>query len=84
MGMWSAHASGISIIIAWGSDRPVARRSSTALSSVAVSLCGPATTGTSFATSSPNSGEENIAWRAAIQLMFPRSVLISPLCIAYL
>ena len=38
MGMWSAHASGIIIIIEWGSERPVARRSSRTLSKVAVSL----------------------------------------------
>jgi hypothetical protein len=35
--------------------------------------------GSSLATSSPNSGEANWPWRAAIQLILPRSVLISPL-----
>ena len=59
----------------------MASSSSTALSSVAVSLCPGVTTGVSFPTSSPSSGEENIASRAVIQLMLPRRVLISPLCI---
>ena len=80
MGRWSPHASGISIIMEWGRDLPVARSSSRALSKLAVSLCPGVMMGSSFFTSLPKIGEENIDSLAAIQLMLPRSVLISPLC----
>ena len=46
---------------------------------MAESLPASLMTGRSFAMSSPNSGEARFASRARIRLMFPRSVLISPL-----
>ncbi len=54
-------------------------RNSSALSKQAVSDCPSYEIGQSFSMSSPNSGEETDACRAAIQLLLPRSVLISPL-----
>ena len=45
----------------------------------AVSLWPGQMMGNSLSRSSPNSGEAMAFWRATIQLMLPRSVLISPL-----
>ena len=70
---------GISIIMQWGKDLPVANSSSKALSIQAVSLWPADMMGRSLCMSSPNNGEENRAWRATIQFKFPRRVLISPL-----
>ncbi len=72
--------SGIIIIIACGSERPASTISSSTLSNIEESLPFTLTIGASFFTSSPNSGDWNSASRARIQLMLPRSVLISPLC----
>ena len=81
MGIWSPHASGISIIIECSSERPEASRVSKALSSVAVSLCSGVTIGVSLLTSSPSRSDRRFFSRAVIQLMFPCRVLISPLWI---
>ncbi len=43
------------------------------------SLQSGSTTGNSFFSSSPNSSLFTTPWRACIQFMLPRSVLISPL-----
>ena len=75
---WFCHASGIIIMTACGSERPVCCSSSTALSNCPESLVDGSMIGKSFRTSS-KSGEANIAWRAYIQFTLPRSVLISPL-----
>jgi hypothetical protein len=50
------------------------------LSNIAESEPSVSTTVRIFCMSSLNSDEPIIDWRACIQLMFPRSVLISPLC----
>jgi hypothetical protein len=50
------------------------------LSKVAESLWSGWTMGDIFFMSSPKSGDSRRLSRARIQLMFPRSVLISPLC----
>ena len=55
-------------------------RNSSALSKQAVSDWPSYEIGHSLLMLSPNSGELTDAWRAAIQLTLPRSVLISPLC----
>ncbi len=79
--MWSPQASGMSIIIECSRDRPVASNNSSALSRLAVSLCPDPMIGSSFSTSSPSVADAKTFSRAVIQLMFPRSVLISPLWI---
>ena len=73
------HGSGIIIIIACGNERPARTSSSRQLSNMAESLPSVQTTGRIFLMSSPNNSDSNIAWRACIQLVLPRSVLISPL-----
>ena len=73
------HGSGIIIIIACGSERPPCTSSSSTLSNIAESDPCSFTTGRIFFTSS-KSGLPSSDSRAFIQLMFPRSVLISPLC----
>ena len=66
--------------IACGSERPLMIRNSSTLSKVAVSLPPSRITGSSCCRSpSANSGDESSPSRARIQLMLPRSVLISPL-----
>ena len=75
---WFCHASGIIIMTACGSDRPVRTSSSSALSKLPESLVPGSQIGNSFETSS-KTGDANIAWRATIQFTLPRSVLISPL-----
>src|SRR5579883_1978216 len=77
------HASGISIIMAWAMDRPPATSSSSVLSNIAESLPPGRMTGSSFFTSSPNSGDSSSCSRACIQLTLPRRVLISPLWATY-
>ena len=77
--MWSPHASGMSIIMACSSERPDASSASSALSSVAVSLWAGVIMGVSAAVSSPRMSERRDFSRAAIQLMLPCSVFISPL-----
>ena len=74
------HGSGIIIRIACGSDRPVIVRNSSTLSNMAVSLPPSRITGSTFFRSSPSSSLSSSPSRARIQLMLPRSVLISPLC----
>ena len=80
--MWGfvLQASGITIIMACGSERPESSSSSMALSIMAESLPPGVMMGKSFLMSSPNSGERSTDSRACIQLMLPLSVLISPLC----
>ena len=56
---------------------------SRALSIIAESLPPSTITGRRSLTSSPNNSDSNCASRAFIQLMLPRSVLISPLCEMY-
>ena len=67
--------------MACGSERPVITRNSSTLSKVAVSLPPSRMTGRIFcevvAEQRPTGSS---ASRARIQLMLPRSVLISPLC----
>ncbi len=74
------HGSGIIIRMACGSERPAMTSSSRTLSNVAVSLPPSRMIGRSFRKSAPNSGDCSRLSRACIQLMLPRSVLISPLC----
>ena len=62
-----------------GNGRPAITRNSSTLSKTAESLPPSTTTGMIFLRSSPSTEERQIASRACIQLMFPRSVLISPL-----
>src|SRR3972149_3458681 len=80
--MWNfgPNASGTIIIMAWGSERPAITRSSSALSKIAESLPSSMITGLIFARSAPNSSDSIMDSRARIRLMFPRKVLISPLC----
>ena len=66
-------------MIACGSERPASTSSSSTLSSVAESEPPSWTTGNTFTRSSPKSSEASWDSRARIQLMFPRTVLISPL-----
>ena len=76
-----AHASGISIAITCGSERPDWYRNSTALSSEAESLPPGHDHRKELRRSCRRySGLSNIDWRACIQLTLPRTVLISPLC----
>ena len=72
-------ASGIIIMTACGSERPVCTRSSSELSNLPESLEASSTIGRIFSMSSPKTGEENMRSRACIQFSLPRSVLISPL-----
>ena len=69
----------MSISIACGSDLPVERSSSTALSRHAVSLWFSGITGNSLLILSPRIGDSNMDSRARIQLILPRTVFISPL-----
>ena len=73
------HASGIIIITACGSERPLRTSNSSALSKLSESLPPSVMIGSSFLMSSPNLSETNWFWRARIQLRLPRKVLISPL-----
>ncbi len=66
--------------MACGSERPVCTSSSSTSSNIAESLPRSSITGTSFCTSSPNTGARSTGSREAIQRTLPRSVLISPLC----
>jgi len=75
--------SGTIIIIACGSSRPARWSSSSTLSNIAESEPLVSMTVRILSRSFPNSFELIIAWRACIQLMLPRSVLISPLCEMY-
>jgi hypothetical protein len=65
--------------MAWGSDRPFMTRNSSTLSKVAESERASRVTGRTLARSAPSRSDWQRASRARIQLMFPRSVLISPL-----
>ena len=75
-----AHASGTSIIITCGSERPLATRKSTTLSSDAESEPPGRMIGLKSSMCSPKmlALQQRLARR--IQLWLPRSVLISPLC----
>ena len=77
---WFAHGSGISIMKACASERPLSAISSKVLSSLAVSLPDGSITGSVEARSSPNSSERSSGSRARIQFSLPCRVLISPLC----
>ena len=63
---WFCHASEISIIMAWGRDRPVWSSSSTALSSTAESLAPGVAMGKIREMSSPNRSVRNWCCRAFI------------------
>ncbi len=65
---------------ACGIERPESTMSSSTLSNIEESEPFGLMMGVIFLMSSPNTGDWNSASRARIQLMFPRSVLISPLC----
>jgi hypothetical protein len=79
-GTASSQASGIIIIIACGRVRPPSVSISTMLSNCAESLLPGTMIG--FSRSSPPENLALLSWlrRACIQLVLPRSVLISPLC----
>ena len=66
-------------MIACGRLRPASTSSSSTLSKVAESLPPGRTIGRTFWRSSPKSSDASWDSRARIQLMLPRSVLISPL-----
>ncbi len=74
-----SYASGTIIISACGSERPASTSSSSTLSKFAVSEPPGRTTGSTLARSSPKRSDASCDSRARIQLMFPRTVLISPL-----
>ena len=59
---------------------PASVSSSSTLSNIAVSEPPGGSTGSTFFRSSPKSSDASCDSRARIQLTFPRSVLISPLC----
>ena len=65
---------------ACGIERPESTMSSSTLSNIEESEPFGLMMGVIFLMSSPNTGDWNSASRARIQLMLPRSVLISPLC----
>ena len=72
-------ASGISMAITWGRERPDWKRNSTALSSEPESLPSGVMTGKSLLIWPSYSGLASTDCRAVIQLTLPRMVLISPL-----
>src|SRR5690625_2269773 len=78
MSGWFCHASGIIMRTAWGRERPARWSSSSTSSKEAESLASGGQMGSS-GSRSPSSSEEATPSRAAIQLRFPRTVLISPL-----
>jgi predicted unusual protein kinase regulating ubiquinone biosynthesis (AarF/ABC1/UbiB family) len=67
-------------VLRWLFTIPARRSSSSTLSKVAVSLPPSRMTGRIFFRSSPKRSLASRPCRARIQLMLPRSVLISPLC----
>ncbi len=73
------YASGTSIIITWGIERPLATRKSTRLSSEAESLPPSRMMGLKSPRCSPNASEASSADRERIHPWLPRRVLISPL-----
>ena len=79
-----SHASGTSIIITSGSDLPVSKRSSTTMSMEAESDFPLKITGKISFMSSPNKSESNSSSLEFILLIFPLTVLISPLWHMYL
>jgi hypothetical protein len=80
MDSWFCHGSGIIMRIACGSERPFITRNSSTWSKVAESLSPSRVTGSTLRSSSSDmTAERHRASRARIQLMLPRSVLISPL-----
>ncbi len=79
MPSWFCHGSGIIISTACGSDRPDITSSSRTLSKIAVSLPPSRMIGRIFFRSWPRTSDRSSSSRAFIQLMLPRSVLISPL-----
>lgn len=79
--MWPSQASGMSIIITCGSDRPLMVSSSIMLSKQAESDCPSVTTGSSISISSfVKNGDLNTFSVVFNQLRLPCKVLISPLC----
>ena len=80
MDSWPLHGSGIIIIIACGRERPPMTSSSKTLSNIAESEPFVFTIGRIFLMSSfRRDSLASMGWRAFIQLMLPRRVLISPL-----
>src|SRR5581483_4376338 len=79
MCFWVLHASGISIIMACGSERPPCTSSSMALSIFAESEPTGEIIGKIFCMSPLKSSERSTLSRACIQFTLPFSVLISPL-----
>ena len=79
MSTWFSHASGTIIMIACGSGRPASSSSSTVSSNEAESLAPSLTIGNT-GRRSPSTSDSSCDWRARIQLRFPCTVLISPLC----
>ena len=73
------HGSGIIISTACGSERPAMTRNSSTLSKVAVSLPPGRMTGSTLAQVVAEDARREQALAGRIQLMLPRSVLISPL-----
>ena len=69
----------MSIAKTCGNERPPSESNSTALSSAAESLPPGWMMGKMRSISSPNAGDLSTDWRACIQFMLPRTVLISPL-----
>ncbi len=74
-----AQASGISMAMTCGSERPDWCRNSTALSSEEESDPSGTITGNRSLILSPKAGLSKTDWRAPIQFTLPRMVLISPL-----
>ena len=77
---WPLHGSGMSMLTASSIGLPASTSSSSTLSKVAESLPPSRTTGLILSRSGPYTGCASMLSRACIQLMLPRTVLISPLC----
>jgi hypothetical protein len=79
MDSWLDHGSGIIIIIACASGRPARTSSSRVLSNIDESSRWVDDREDLLDVVAEELGLSKSAWRACIQLMLPRSVLISPL-----
>src|SRR3989338_10496719 len=80
---WFDQGSGIIIMTACAIGRPESTRNSRQLSNIAEYEPSSRITGRTFLMSLPKSGDSHMACRGCIQLMLPRSVLISPLWAMY-